>query len=1370
MAGIKIDKFSGVAPKVSPELLPDRFAQIAKNCKLISGDLVPFPQPFWAATQLAPQDLLQPFWQGTKYDANGLFALYDPKDETQRRWLLFKNAADIVVYSGADDDEGRFYYTDGEGARVSTYRVIENNWILLVAQFPILSGFKDSGWFLLLSAAESSIGAPLFYDLGLPIPPNDAKLTTEIVSYAPPTAFKFWRDPNGIVTVKSYNLSGTDRVIGDGFVAVDFKRENNIGSIRISGYNHGLTGGESVRLDYQNGTTTTVTVISVPDAKTFTYADAGPNFDVKFVWQGRVQGSVATIVWGSVTVKLTVLVALGTDTLVPHGLKDQSPVTITGMSYYEASYVKDTNTTLTITLNNHGLANGAQVVLDSFTGVDPSSQTNFPGQYEVQNATTNTFKITFSPPYVAALSGTCHVNLSSFNTLSAPITVIDDNTFTYFAPGFEIGSASDFKTPPTNAKITYGAQASPRTYVYTYVTPWGEESVPSKPSDEILVTEAQPVIVRNIPTVPPTGRNFIRGVRVYRTVPSPSGTDYYRLATCWFPNKVAGYSRTNNVSRVITADPHNLAKDDRFRLQNCTDSSFNVSGAESPAIVVTKVIDRQTFEFAQTGSNVAPIAFVVTGDLYLDVSEDQPNKPARYWGDPTVGTYDFRDDFNARDLSLVLESTDYAPPPEKLTGLTAIQNDVMAGFVGHEIYFSEIRKPHAWPIDFRVRLDYDIVGLVAMGGDTLVLTDGYPYVVSGNDPSTMVPEKLNGLFPCTSKRSVVRMPYGVVYATYDGLAVYSPQSGTQLITQYGFDADVFTLVDTSTIIAMAYRNRYIAKHSTGGFIFEIDGETPRFVNLDGSGLNASAMWYDTIVNKAYYTTPKNSGDLVGIYEWDNLTAPPLTFEWKSKVFVTKEPLNLGAAKIEADFETGSTIVWNNATEQTWDGDPPPPPPPPPTSAQYGIVADVPTQGFEIYDADTDALITSLWPADPISISPRNIQYDPNGDWVAVLVTRASGLTTAIKVYDASTYSVLQTINYTSTVATNSAFRVSPDGRFLAYTYGVYDTTTWSSVFDPSSDADLGAATDIAFSPDGNYMAIVWRSGNSPNVKVYATSTWNPVALTFTDPPFDATGCDFSPDGQYLRIAGAVFTTVEDTVLTVSTSTWTEVSYFQVTTSANAVNSTYIGRIRHSNDGQYLAMPVNGGDVDTIWLIDVYDLTTSPPSRVAITPPASLYSETGAAPVWRPDDSEILVPVDNTTNEPQISLYRIDTATWTMTPVFASYYVSGVGSYATPNPLNDRACYAADYAPATSPPPPTPPTPTPSPTPEWTSAQTWGINNPVTFKLWANKVLVATRTVTSNAIFRLPTGFKADKFELGVEGNVRIRSIHIAETPRGLKEI
>jgi hypothetical protein len=201
----------------------------------------------------------------------------------------------------------------------------------------------------------------------------------------------------------------------------------------------------------------------------------------------------------------------------------------------------------------------------------------------------------------------------------------------------------------------------PRSYVYTWYTPWDEESVASEPSENLYIKEGQLVTVTNLPTAKPAGDNFIRGVRLYRTLASPSGTEYFRLATLWFPTSLAKVSRAGNVSRVTFEFPHNLGVDDRFKISGCTDTTFNITDG-----IVEDVIDAYTFEYNQTAADVAE-KDETAGTLYHDVAESI-DKPARYWGD---GSFGFTDDFDSRNLFDILDTDNFDPPPENLKGFFA---------------------------------------------------------------------------------------------------------------------------------------------------------------------------------------------------------------------------------------------------------------------------------------------------------------------------------------------------------------------------------------------------------------------------------------------------------------------------------------------------------------------------------------------------------------------------------------------------------------------------------------------------------------------------------------------------------------------------
>jgi hypothetical protein len=471
----------------------------------------------------------------------------------------------------------------------------------------------------------------------------------------------------------------------------------------------------------------------------------------------------------------------------------------------------------------------------------------------------------------------------TFNVTNAEVTVINSTTITYFSPGDLIAATSS-----AEGRVSLAGATLPRAYVYSWITPWGEESIPSEPSVDVYIKEGQTVTVTDIPSNAPLGKNFIRGVRLYRTIVSTSGTDYFRLRTLWFPTQLARVSRQSNVVTVTMALPHNLIVKDRFKISGCTDTSFNITGG-----VVTEVVDRLTFKFAQTAANVADKA-ETAGVLYHDVAESV-DVAAVYWGDG--GVFAFVDDYDVRNLAFPLNSQDYDPPPKDLRGLIAIQNNIFAGFVGNKVYFTEPSQPHAWPEKYALTFESDIVAIASVSGYVVVLTEAYPYRISGSDPAIMTYARIDTLYPCLSKKSVVNMGYGVAYSTHGGIAIYDPTQGADLVTKFVHDWDTWpVLLDPASIVAIFYNGKYFASHSQDALIFERDDKIGGFfVKIR---YRFDAAWTDTLTNRLYYT----EGTQGIVYEWDSPTQPLSPLDWKSKVIVNQEYINVGAARVIADFD------------------------------------------------------------------------------------------------------------------------------------------------------------------------------------------------------------------------------------------------------------------------------------------------------------------------------------------------------------------------------------------------------------------------------------------------------------------------------------
>lgn len=569
----------------------------------------------------------------------------------------------------------------------------------------------------------------------------------------------------------------------------------------------------------------------------------------------------------------------------PHGLKNGMFAAIKGFTNLSASYTR-TGHVCTVTLANHGIGAGSTVFIRKTSGNTTD------GAYSVSNVTTNTFDYTETES--GADSGNIEVDMRSYNTTGSEVIVVDDSTIKMFLPGFE---QAEYTTSVGRLELAGTTYA--RTYTYTWYTPWGEESVGSDPSEDLIIKEGQLVTVSNLPSEPPTvpTKNFIRGIKLYRTLAGLRETDFYLLKTLWFPQSTARVSRTGSIVTISTVDPHNLLEDDRFKITGLTNSSADITDG-----IVIDVIDARTFTYSSAGVAIADTADT-TGVLYHDAAENDDDD-ARYWGDTS---FDFTDDFNSKKLTDNLVSDEWVGPPEDMEGLAVIQNNILAGFVNNKLCMSEPNEPHAWPEAYQKVLDVNIVAIRALSGiGAVILTDRQPYILTGSDPATMTLQKVDTLYPCVSARGAVSMSYGVLFPTVEGLALYSPTGGIKLATAAIHSNDTWNnLLDPSTIVGVYYDNTYFASHSGGSFIYMYEPDTGG--SLVTCDTTFTATYNDTSTGAAYFVPYLFATGKV--YVWDPLVGDPMISEWKSKVFTAANYNNLGAARIKADYTDDTEVVF-----------------------------------------------------------------------------------------------------------------------------------------------------------------------------------------------------------------------------------------------------------------------------------------------------------------------------------------------------------------------------------------------------------------------------------------------------------------------------
>jgi len=291
------------------------------------------------------------------------------------------------------------------------------------------------------------------------------------------------------------------------------------------------------------------------------------------------------------------------------------------------------------------------------------------------------------------------------------------------------------------------------------------------------------------------------------------------------------------------------------------------------------------------------------------------NTTFQFVAEVSFATTTYDDSSESFALGEVLPSGTWIGPPDDdtslypdgpLVGLIAVANGVFAGFTGKRLCLSEPFLPHAWPIDYRITLEEDIVAIGSVTNGIVALTDGAPYFVTGVDPSAMTAIKLDIAQACVNDRSVVDMGEYLLYAGPDGLVAVSGGEGevvtNGLISAKQWNEDF----NPTTYRAFRYENTYVAFWNGGGFVYDPRAGEAALSNLSYTG-----------EVRGGYMHPKD-GELyiiVGnkIKKYRGGTANK-TLKWKSKQYVTPKPVSMGWVSVHAQAYPVTVRVWADGTQ------------------------------------------------------------------------------------------------------------------------------------------------------------------------------------------------------------------------------------------------------------------------------------------------------------------------------------------------------------------------------------------------------------------------------------------------------------------------
>jgi len=332
-------------------------------------------------------------------------------------------------------------------------------------------------------------------------------------------------------------------------------------------------------------------------------------------------------------------------------------------------------------------------------------------------------------------------------------------------------------------------------------------------------------------------------------------------------------------------------------VQYLADGTFQQESAPSPASEIVDVLEGDGvivsgFEIPQMdGLSIAYIR------IYRTIAGNTSSEFHFVAEIPATQT-SYHDTASDLDLasSEVLATTTWDAIPDDAQGLIHADNGLYVCFRGNELLISEPFVAYAFPTDYRLSTVDPIVALAHVDGTIIVLTTGRPYLVAGAEPAQMQITYLPIEQSCVSARSVASLPGGVVYASPDGLMLFS-SSEQQLLTAQTWTREQWQALEPEKLLGTVHEGRYVGffDGSNKGFLFSLGGKDVVWMELpeDWQVLDVYHHSNDDCVYVSV-STPQGHG------VWQLEAGEILTYRWRSKPFFLSALTGMSSVRVEGE--------------------------------------------------------------------------------------------------------------------------------------------------------------------------------------------------------------------------------------------------------------------------------------------------------------------------------------------------------------------------------------------------------------------------------------------------------------------------------------
>lgn len=322
-----------------------------------------------------------------------------------------------------------------------------------------------------------------------------------------------------------------------------------------------------------------------------------------------------------------------------------------------------------------------------------------------------------------------------------------------------------------------------------------------------------------------TGDTRMGGVPLFvKGLDAVDGTEPYPIQF-----RKLGLPPPTNVPTIVSSTEvteEDVSDEVRFYVYTYVNDIGEESAPSRPSSQV--IVPRAGSEVVIGNLNVQPASIdrnIVAYRIYRTTTGTSGNAQFQFVGQAGVNSTEFLDNFMSEELDETLKTESWDAPREDMKGLGITAYGVAYGFSKKIVCLSEPFYMYAFPRDYELTTQHNIVAMGHYDANIIVATEGNPVVVTGISPSngmTMTELPLNE--SCVSKRSLVSLGYGVIYASPNGLVLAS-NNGAQIISEGFFDRDEWNALNPKSIHAVEYKGRYlffyrVSDEDKGAFIFD----------------------------------------------------------------------------------------------------------------------------------------------------------------------------------------------------------------------------------------------------------------------------------------------------------------------------------------------------------------------------------------------------------------------------------------------------------------------------------------------------------------------------------------------------------------------